>query len=229
MIEVFGNKFTKEQLQQIARTNSMQYRVKTNRFVASNCEFDVNTLKAYSYGWWCFFREIDGRFYFNNYNYSPSTCRHQHKIRGLIEDLMKIGFYQLDKHCTYVYTVETLQSDLKTWYLKNVYTWYLNAHRKLHSKRIRKTTKERQKALKSEYRTMIANLKSHGFTIEFSKIMAIKNTIQRNYRAKEKRIAENRRISREKNRLKRAPLAKAMGIKIDKKLPMINDMWNENA
>jgi hypothetical protein len=56
-------------------------------YFASNVTFDARTTTAYSYGWWCFVRIIDGQVVFNRYPYSPTTCRHQSKVQYLMDSL----------------------------------------------------------------------------------------------------------------------------------------------
>jgi len=65
----------------------MKYYTRLNRYKASNVEFDCNSLTAWSYGWWNFFRNINGLNVFNNYFYSVSTRGHQAKIRRLLHEL----------------------------------------------------------------------------------------------------------------------------------------------
>jgi hypothetical protein len=71
----------------IAKARSMRYRVRTNDFVGSNVDFDPETLRAYSYGWWRFVDRINGLVVFNDYSYSSSTSKHQSKVRGLLRSL----------------------------------------------------------------------------------------------------------------------------------------------
>jgi hypothetical protein len=49
--------------------------------------FDPKTYNAYSYNWWRFVAKIDGKIIFNNYNYSPTTLRHQRYVRKLLYEL----------------------------------------------------------------------------------------------------------------------------------------------
>ena len=81
------NNLTTEQKRAIAKRNQMRYRVKTNDFVASNCDFSLDTLEGHSYSWWNMVQVINGQVVFNWYSYSNSTSKHQRKIRGLLSDL----------------------------------------------------------------------------------------------------------------------------------------------
>jgi hypothetical protein len=61
--------------------------LKSGIYKASNVTFDPSTLSAYSYKWWRFVAIIDGLVVFNNYKYSPTTGRHQYKVRSLLNEL----------------------------------------------------------------------------------------------------------------------------------------------
>ena len=50
------------------------------RFEASNVCFYPDSLEGYSYDWWQFTVKYKGKVLFNDYNYSPSTCKHQNKV-----------------------------------------------------------------------------------------------------------------------------------------------------
>lgn len=65
----------------------MKYYKKYNVYSASNVVFDCNTMQAYSYRWWRFVDVINGKVVFNAFHYSTSTCRHQHKVRRLLDQL----------------------------------------------------------------------------------------------------------------------------------------------
>lgn len=51
---------------------------------AKTCTYNPIIKQAYSYGWWRFVEKIGSYLVFNNYNYSPTTNRHQRDIRKLI-------------------------------------------------------------------------------------------------------------------------------------------------
>lgn len=56
--------------------------------------FNPETLEAFSYKWWRFVAKIEGKVIFNNYSYSISTTKHQHKIRSLLYELgIKIDLF----------------------------------------------------------------------------------------------------------------------------------------
>ena len=61
----------------------MKYYKRLNEYKMSNVVFNCDDKTAWSYGWWCFFK--DG--VFNNVNYSSTTNRHQSKVRTLLNDL----------------------------------------------------------------------------------------------------------------------------------------------
>lgn len=60
---------------------------RSNVYKANNVKFDADAMEATSYDWWLFFKVINGKNVFNNYYYSPSTSKHQSKIRCLLSDL----------------------------------------------------------------------------------------------------------------------------------------------
>lgn len=51
---------------------------------SSNLEFNHTTKIGYSYKWYQIVKEIKGLMVINNYNYSPTTIKHYHKIDKLI-------------------------------------------------------------------------------------------------------------------------------------------------
>lgn len=77
----------------IGKQNSMRFVKRDKSFKSSNCEFNYEATQAYSYGWWRFVDVINGKIVFNSYNYSPSTCKHQSKVRRLLSDLgLKVDY-----------------------------------------------------------------------------------------------------------------------------------------
>jgi hypothetical protein len=72
----------------------MKYLKRAGIYKASNVTFDPKSVSAYSYGWWRFVDVVNGKVVFNNYSYSNSTCKHQHKVRSLMNELgIKIDLY----------------------------------------------------------------------------------------------------------------------------------------
>lgn len=63
------------------------YRKKTNSLHMSNNELFLENMKAYSYDWWVYVKEIDGLIVFNEHRYSPSTGKHQSRMRSLLSKL----------------------------------------------------------------------------------------------------------------------------------------------
>jgi hypothetical protein len=61
----------------------MKFSNKRQQFEASNVTFSPSKVEAYSYGWWKFLTVINGKTIFNNAHYSPTTNRHQAKVRQL--------------------------------------------------------------------------------------------------------------------------------------------------
>jgi hypothetical protein len=65
----------------------MKFFKRANLYKASNVSFNPDTMISTSYNWWHFTKLINGKLIFNNYSYSPSTCKHQSKVRALLRDL----------------------------------------------------------------------------------------------------------------------------------------------
>lgn len=71
----------------------MKFSKKRNQYEASNVSFSQVEMKALSYGWWQFVALVGDKVVFNNYSYSPSTSKHQYKVRQLLCDLgIKVDF-----------------------------------------------------------------------------------------------------------------------------------------
>lgn len=65
----------------------MKYYARLKIYKSNNVTFDPETLSAYSYDWWQFVRVINGKVVFNGYFYSPTTAKHQSKVRNLLASL----------------------------------------------------------------------------------------------------------------------------------------------
>lgn len=65
----------------------MKYYTRARIYKASNVSFDPNNLQAYSYSWWRFVEKYKGKVIFNDHFYSPSTSKHQSKVRSLMHSL----------------------------------------------------------------------------------------------------------------------------------------------
>lgn len=65
----------------------MKYYIRSKQYRASNVILEVNPLSAWSYAWWKFLARINGAVVFNGYNYSNSTCRHQSKVKAMLDKL----------------------------------------------------------------------------------------------------------------------------------------------
>lgn len=66
---------------------ALKFYKKLGVFKASNVSFDPATIQAHSYRWWKFVAVIGNKVVFNSYKYSPSTSRHQNKVRNLLSQL----------------------------------------------------------------------------------------------------------------------------------------------
>lgn len=65
----------------------MKYMKRAGIYKASNVQFNPETCQALSYDWWRFVDRVGGQVIFNHYNYSPSTVKHQYKVRDLLRTL----------------------------------------------------------------------------------------------------------------------------------------------
>lgn len=66
----------------------MKYYTRLKEYKASNVSLTVEPkLEAYSYAWWLFVVRYKGLVIFNNTNYSSSTCKHQSKVRDVLDNL----------------------------------------------------------------------------------------------------------------------------------------------
>lgn len=80
----------------------MQYVKKRERYERNynqNNWFSKDDMLAYSYGWWCYFKVINGKNIFNNYSYSSTTNGHQSDCRVLLKELgisIDVVVYQHD-------------------------------------------------------------------------------------------------------------------------------------
>lgn len=62
----------------------MRFLKTKNQYKASNFLYEVDGKKSWSYNWWLFSIEIDGKLLFNNTHYSITTSAHQSKAHKLI-------------------------------------------------------------------------------------------------------------------------------------------------
>lgn len=56
-------------------------------YKANNVTFNPATKFAESYNWWAFVSVIQNKVVFNEYRYSVSTSKHQHKVQRLMNEL----------------------------------------------------------------------------------------------------------------------------------------------
>ena len=86
----------------------MKFVKSRGRFEASNVCFYPESLEAYSYGWWKFSTTYKGKVLFNNYNYSPTTNRHQSKV------LSELDSRDIKIHLMLRYTDKGFQEGIET-------------------------------------------------------------------------------------------------------------------
>lgn len=67
--------------------HSLKFYKRLNLYKASNVTFNPVTKEAFSYNWWKFTKVIEGKLVFNSYSYSPSTCKHQYKVKDVLRHL----------------------------------------------------------------------------------------------------------------------------------------------
>lgn len=67
--------------------SSLKLNPKSGLYSLSNVYYNPKTKKAVSYNWWTFVKVINGQLFFNSYNYSNTTVKHQHKVRNLLNQL----------------------------------------------------------------------------------------------------------------------------------------------
>jgi hypothetical protein len=65
----------------------MKLMKRSGNYAASNVVFDPKSIQAWSYGHWKFVTKINSKVIFNNYRYSVSTSKHQHKVYRLMSQL----------------------------------------------------------------------------------------------------------------------------------------------
>lgn len=65
----------------------MKYYKRLKVYKGANLLLDVENERAVSYGWWLFLKRIRGKLVFNSYNYSPSTMKHQQKVKRQLSEL----------------------------------------------------------------------------------------------------------------------------------------------
>lgn len=65
----------------------MRYYTRLQVYKAPNVIFNPKTIEAYSYRWWKFVSEIEGKVVFNDYRYSVTTSIHQSKVRRILQEL----------------------------------------------------------------------------------------------------------------------------------------------
>lgn len=71
-----------------SRGIKMKYYKRLKEYKESNVSLTVEPkLEAYSYNWWLFVTRYKGLVIFNDTNYSNPTCKHQSKVRSVLDDL----------------------------------------------------------------------------------------------------------------------------------------------
>lgn len=115
-------------------------------------QFDPETFLAVSYNWWIFVKDFDGVKVFNTYSYSPTTCKHQSNMRGLLQDLGERVDYYWELECPG--GLQDLQSGVDLYEIRIDCLKASIARPRTHKKK-----NEERKALISQYETKIEMLK----------------------------------------------------------------------
>jgi len=71
----------------VSKQSNFKYQPRKKRLTATNNYLDLETLKAYSYDWWCYFTPVAGLLVFNSGKYSVSTSKHQTRMKRLLRTL----------------------------------------------------------------------------------------------------------------------------------------------
>ncbi len=66
---------------------SFKVKPRNNRLEISSCYIDLRDWTGYSYNWYEICKVINGQMVLNSYNYSPTTIKHYHKVRTLLNQL----------------------------------------------------------------------------------------------------------------------------------------------
>ncbi len=147
----------------------MKYYTRLKVYKAKNVIFNPETMTAYSYDWWKFVAKIKGNVVFNYYTYSPSTSKHQSKVRSVLHNLgIKID---------YVIDAPKGLQDLNN-ALEYAYTNYFEAKADLlNPKRLKKLDAEKQRRVKS-CRDDIKAIRYLGGRIDSERINAISERVE---------------------------------------------------
>jgi hypothetical protein len=75
----------------------MKFSNKRQQFEGSNVSFNPSRMIAKSYNWWIFMAVINGKVVFNNSRYSPSTGKHQRKVRAKVDGKIDLMLFNTRK------------------------------------------------------------------------------------------------------------------------------------
>ena len=145
----------------------MKYFTRLKKYKASNVEYDLNTGKAWSYGWWCFYDHKTG--IFNNTTYSNSTSKHQDKVYMLLD-------YKVDLMLKYTLeSLTDLQRALEDEY-KNVVFEIEKLETLIKKPRTRKSTNEKRKNIIKNLNNHLTNVKVKyesifGYSLNWAKVL----------------------------------------------------------
>lgn len=129
-----------------------------NEWVASNCRFYGDEVRATSYDWWNFVNKIDGKVIFNGYSYSNSTSGHQWKVRSLLENLgIKVDLYVIMEQ-------SLTENNFKEYALYSCYNRYFDLLEKIYTKGSKKAKNEERREKLKLLKEKIATLKELGCT-----------------------------------------------------------------
>jgi hypothetical protein len=132
----------------------MKFSNKRQQFEGSNVSFNPNTMIAKSYNWWVFVAEINGKVVFNNSRYSPSTGKHQSKVRAMMRQSHSIDLVLQN-------TRESLATGELALILEIKNTKYL-----IENLELELTNTRRKKALDTQRQGVINSWREHVLKVE---------------------------------------------------------------
>lgn len=132
--------YDQEYVNQVKYKTALSPRYKTGLFVGSNVWFNPVEISAKSYDWWYFVKKIGDKVVFNDYRYSPTTGKHQSKVKTLMRQL---GF-KIDVVIECPQGLQNLESGIE--YYNNLINELQAAIDRPGSRKA--TNKERQKMIK---------------------------------------------------------------------------------
>lgn len=187
-------------------STNLKYRKRDNVYKNSTGTnmFYVDDMKATSYGWWCYFIEYNGKTYFNDYPYSPTTSNHQWQLKDVLGQLnIKIDHY-INQRDSLIDSLGNLYIDLEQFY-EEMYQLEIEINRK----GSKKSTNEWRKDRIKELIETIKQMRKLGGKFSNKQKKELKDTLKRR---------ENDRLEAVRKRNKEVKQ------EVDKLKPQLNDL-----